>query len=160
MPGRMDSRSPLTGLVVEVLAPDGTNVSAEAPVIVLEAMKMHHEVAAPGPGVVHDLAVATGDQVREGELLFRVEPRTGAGAEDAGAAAERDLDEVRPDLARRSSGVRSSPTRRGPRSSRGAAGAGGAPLARTSPTCATRARSSSTAGSRWRRSARGARSRS
>ena len=65
--------SPLTGVVAEVLAGEGSGVRAGAAVLVVEAMKMHHEVVAPEAGVVRELAVAVGEQVAEGQALFRVE---------------------------------------------------------------------------------------
>src|SRR3954452_3977068 len=40
-------RSPLTGVVDEVVAPEGAHVAAGATVLVVESMKMHHEVHAP-----------------------------------------------------------------------------------------------------------------
>ena len=93
--------SPLTGVVAEVLAGEGAGVRAGAAVLVVEAMKMHHEVVAPEAGVVRELAVAVGEQVAEGQALFRVE----AAEHDAAASAEAtdaeagDGDDVRPDLA-------------------------------------------------------------
>src|SRR3954452_22495120 len=66
--------SPLTGVVDEVVAPEGARVAAGATVLVVESMKMHHEVVAPSAGVVGALAVAPGDQVREGQPLFAVTP--------------------------------------------------------------------------------------
>ncbi|MEA2294687.1 MAG: hypothetical protein QOE86_2326 [Solirubrobacteraceae bacterium] len=66
-------RSPLTGVIEEVVVADGAPVSAGAVVVVVESMKMHHEVLAPAAGVVRSLAVAAGDQVREGQALFDVE---------------------------------------------------------------------------------------
>ncbi|HEY9568157.1 MAG TPA: biotin/lipoyl-containing protein [Thalassobaculum sp.] len=45
--------------------------------LVLEAMKMEHGVAAPADGVVAALAVAEGDLVEEGAELAVVEPATG-----------------------------------------------------------------------------------
>ena len=100
--------SPLTGVVAEVLAGEGAGVRAGAAVLVVEAMKMHHEVVAPEAGVVRELAVAVGEQVAEGQALFRVEAVAeaapgGAGdaAETAGGAgaAEGDANALRPDLA-------------------------------------------------------------
>ena len=90
--------SPLTGVVAEVLAGEGAGVRAGAAVLVVEAMKMHHEVVAPEAGVVRELAVAVGEQVAEGQTLFRVEP---APVEAAGAAEDRaeGQDGVRPALA-------------------------------------------------------------
>jgi len=92
--------SPLTGVVAEVLAAEGAPVGAGAAVLVVEAMKMHHEVTAPHAGVVRDLAVAVGEQVAEGQALFRVEAVAGAQAGAAAARAEAtDLDRPRGDLA-------------------------------------------------------------
>jgi acetyl-CoA carboxylase carboxyltransferase component len=90
--------SPLTGVVAEVLAGEGAGVRAGAAVLVVEAMKMHHEVAAPEAGVVRELAVAVGEQVAEGQALFRVEA---ADVEIADAADEAAGEEqgIRPDLA-------------------------------------------------------------
>lgn len=109
--------SPLTGVVAEVLVGEGGDVRAGGAVLVVEAMKMHHEVVAPEAGVVRELAVAVGAQVAEGQTLFRVEVGAGAtaGADATGAAgasasargapgmadadAADDPDAIRPDLA-------------------------------------------------------------
>jgi acetyl-CoA carboxylase carboxyltransferase component len=94
--------SPLTGVVAEVLAGEGVGVRAGAAVLVVEAMKMHHEVVAPAAGVVRELAVAVGEQVEEGQRLFRVEAGELA-AHERGAAAEGedagDAEAIRADLA-------------------------------------------------------------
>ena len=90
--------SPLTGVVAELLASEGTGVRAGAAVLVLEAMKMHHEVLAPEAGVVRELTVAVGEQVAEGQALFRVE----AGEVDVGHGRQETVGEedvIRPDLA-------------------------------------------------------------
>jgi acetyl-CoA carboxylase carboxyltransferase component len=63
----------LTGVVAEVMAPEGADVAAGAAVLVVESMKMHHEVQAPIAGVVRNLAVSVGDQVRDGQALFSLE---------------------------------------------------------------------------------------
>lgn len=93
--------SPLTGVVAEVLAADGADVRAGSAVLVIEAMKMHHEVVAPQAGVVRELAVAVGEQVEEGQALFRLDTADGvqASVNDAGPAAEADPNAIRPDLA-------------------------------------------------------------
>ncbi|MCX6389597.1 MAG: biotin/lipoyl-binding protein, partial [Solirubrobacterales bacterium] len=70
--------SPLSGFVVSLIATEGSPVQAGSPVIVIESMKMHHDVAAPVAGIVTSLSVVEGDQVEEGQLLFSVEPGTGA----------------------------------------------------------------------------------
>jgi acetyl-CoA carboxylase carboxyltransferase component len=93
--------SPLTGVVAEVLAGEGAGVRAGAAVLVVEAMKMHHEVIAPEAGVVRELAVAVGEQVAEGQALFRIEAVAGAvaNAEGEAAAPSDGDDELRSDLA-------------------------------------------------------------
>jgi acetyl-CoA carboxylase carboxyltransferase component len=90
--------SPLTGIVVELAVPAGSTVAEGATVLVLEAMKMHHDVPAPVAGTVRDLRVAVGDQVREGDPLCAVDPGEHAPAPAAARAAE-DPDAIRPDLA-------------------------------------------------------------
>ncbi len=96
----MDSRSPVTGVVADVLAEDGVAVRADAPVVVVEAMKMHHEVLAPAAGLVRGLSVAEGQQVAEGEVLFRIEAREPAAPNDEEAATSGDGTGRRADLAR------------------------------------------------------------
>ncbi len=89
--------SPLTGVVAEVLAAAGAAVPAGAPVLLLESMKMHHEVVAPAAGVVRELDLAAGDEVREGAPLFALEPGGVTGASGPGDAQPRSPD-VRDDL--------------------------------------------------------------
>jgi acetyl-CoA carboxylase carboxyltransferase component len=95
----MNLESPITGVVVEVVAGEGAAVAEGAPVLVLESMKMHQEVTAPVAGVVRDIAVGVGDQVNDGQVLLRIE----AGEVAAATAADQDdrhadLDHVRDDL--------------------------------------------------------------
>ena len=66
--------SPLTGMVEDVAAADGAFVREGSLVVLLEAMKMHHDVTAPSSGLVRGLTIAKGDQVEEGQLLFHIEP--------------------------------------------------------------------------------------
>ena len=94
------STAPLSGSsCVVVAARWATPVAAGAAVLVLEAMKMEHEVAAPAGGVVARLAAAVGDAVAEGAVLAVVEPGEDA-APRPGRRREPDLDAIRPDLAR------------------------------------------------------------
>ena len=65
--------APMPGTVVSVPAAVGDVVEAGQPVLVLEAMKMQHTVAAPHAGVVSALSVSTGVQVAAGEVLAVVE---------------------------------------------------------------------------------------
>jgi len=91
--------SPLTGVVAEVLVAEGERVLPGSAVLVLEAMKMHHEVIAPEAGVVRELAVAVGEQVAEGQRLFRVEATEHEAPTEVAREQEVDLDHIRPDLA-------------------------------------------------------------
>jgi propionyl-CoA carboxylase alpha chain len=61
--------APMPGTVVAVRVEKGEVVEAGAPVLVLEAMKMQHTVAAPYAGTVTEMSVRTGDQVAAGEVL-------------------------------------------------------------------------------------------
>ncbi|MCD2185921.1 acetyl-CoA carboxylase family protein [Actinomycetospora soli] len=85
------------GTVVAVEAAPGSTVAAGAAVVVLEAMKMEHVVAAPEGGTVVEIAVAIGDVVAEGDVLAVLEP--GGAAAGDGTAEAVDPDHVRPDLA-------------------------------------------------------------
>jgi propionyl-CoA carboxylase alpha chain len=46
---------------------------AALPLLVLEAMKMEHEIVAPAAGVLTSLPVSVGDQVDAGTLLAAIE---------------------------------------------------------------------------------------
>jgi propionyl-CoA carboxylase alpha chain len=61
--------SPMPGTVLRVLATAGDAVVAGQPLLVLEAMKMEHEIVAPGPGTLSELGVVAGDQVQAGTIL-------------------------------------------------------------------------------------------
>ncbi len=71
--------APMSGRVVAVRAADGAAVRKGDIVVVLEAMKMEHEVRAPADGTVKGVAVAAGDQVDARQLLAVVEPEGGPG---------------------------------------------------------------------------------
>lgn len=65
--------APLPGTVLRVLVAAGDRVVARQPLVVLEAMKMEHEITAPVDGTVGELSVAVGDQVDGGQTLAVVE---------------------------------------------------------------------------------------
>jgi propionyl-CoA carboxylase alpha chain len=65
--------APMPGAVVRVAAAAGAAVTAGQPLVVLEAMKMEHTVAAPCDGVLTALHVKAGDQVESGQALAVVE---------------------------------------------------------------------------------------
>jgi geranyl-CoA carboxylase alpha subunit len=66
-------RAAINGRVLEVLATPGATVAPGDRLVVLEAMKMEHEVRAARAGVIAQVGVATGDQVVPGQLLVRYE---------------------------------------------------------------------------------------
>jgi 3-methylcrotonyl-CoA carboxylase alpha subunit len=67
--------SPMPGSVIDVLVKVGDSVVKGAPLMLIEAMKMEHTIAAPADGVVKEVFFAKGDQVREGVELLAFEGR-------------------------------------------------------------------------------------
>jgi hypothetical protein len=98
LPGHTALRAPLAGTVVSVTAASGNLVAPGDELVVIEAMKMEHEVRAQAAGLVHEVPATTGATVQAGDVLVVL-----AGAADADAAPSRPgdvpLDHVRPDLA-------------------------------------------------------------
>jgi acetyl-CoA carboxylase carboxyltransferase component len=89
--------APFAGVIVSISPVSEEPVAAGTPLVVLEAMKMEHEVLAQSSGVVRHLAVAVGDAVEEGQLLLTLTP--GASAEaNAAAATEEPRGAERADL--------------------------------------------------------------
>jgi acetyl/propionyl-CoA carboxylase alpha subunit len=72
--------APMPGKVVRVDAQEGADVVAGQPLLVLEAMKMEHEIVAPATGTLTALPVAVGDQVDAGALLAAIEEPEGEAA--------------------------------------------------------------------------------
>ena len=62
-------RSPLQAHIVQLLVQPGEAVQQGQLLLVLEAMKMEHEVCAPRAGTVRELFCAAGDTVQAGEVL-------------------------------------------------------------------------------------------
>jgi acetyl-CoA carboxylase carboxyltransferase component len=89
--------APFAGVVVAIPRSLREHVGAGTPLVVLEAMKMEHEVLALVDGVVASLEVAIGDAVEEGQLLARIEPGAGEVAQ-LNSADEQRSDEERADL--------------------------------------------------------------
>jgi 3-methylcrotonyl-CoA carboxylase alpha subunit len=67
-------RSPLPGKIIDLRVKAGDKVSKGQPLLVLEAMKMEHTLAAPADGTVKTVRYAVGEQVTEGAELVEFEP--------------------------------------------------------------------------------------
>ncbi|CAN1492101.1 COG4770 Acetyl/propionyl-CoA carboxylase, alpha subunit [Caulobacteraceae bacterium] len=65
--------SPMPGKIVSVSVKAGETVTKGQTLLVLEAMKMEHALAAPFDGVVAELSAVAGGQVSEGVVLARLE---------------------------------------------------------------------------------------
>jgi acetyl-CoA carboxylase carboxyltransferase component len=110
--------APFAGVVVSVARRADEQVAPGSPLLVLEAMKMEHEVLVDAGGVVRSIEVAIGDAVEEGQLLALIaaaageaarpepvaEPTPGGFRADLEAVRERHavgLDAARPDAVAR-----------------------------------------------------------
>jgi geranyl-CoA carboxylase alpha subunit len=67
-------RAPMSGKIVAVLARPGETIVKGQRLVVLEAMKMQHEIVAQGDGAVAEVAVREGDQVVIRQLLVALQP--------------------------------------------------------------------------------------
>jgi acetyl/propionyl-CoA carboxylase alpha subunit len=90
--------APTLGTVVEVSVAAGQLVQIGDEIIVMEAMKMEHVVAAIEPGLVREIFVQAGSTLAAGDALARIET-TQTDAREQTTAATVDLDHIRPDLA-------------------------------------------------------------
>ena len=78
--------APMAASVVLVAVSVGDAVAAGQLLLVVEAMKMEHEIHAPFAGRVTELQVAAGDQVAEAEVLLRLAAATEVQAPAIGVA--------------------------------------------------------------------------
>jgi len=65
--------APMPGKVIALVAAEGATVEKGAPLLILEAMKMEHTIAAPSAGTVKAFRFAVGDQVTDGAELVEFE---------------------------------------------------------------------------------------
>ena len=66
--------APMPGRVTQLMVEPGMSVRSGQPLIVIEAMKMEHTVAAPADGVIEAVRYAPGDLVEEGAELIALAP--------------------------------------------------------------------------------------
>ncbi len=67
--GGKEIRAPMPGRVVKILVTEGEEVTAEQPIIVVEAMKMENELRASADGRVQAIEVSEGQTV-EGDMVL------------------------------------------------------------------------------------------
>jgi len=65
--------APMPGRVTQLMVGVGDNVRRGEPLMIIEAMKMEHTVAAPADGTVAAIRFAVGDLVEEGAELISLE---------------------------------------------------------------------------------------
>ena len=96
-----DVRSPLQGTVVSIEVATGDVVRAGTVLMLIESMKMHHDVAATEQGRVAELLVGVGTAVMPGDRLVVLEPVAHVADEpqQTAQAATSDEGAVRADLA-------------------------------------------------------------
>ena len=95
--GEHSVTAPFAGVVVALPHAREEHVGAGTAVVVLEAMKMEHEVLTEVDGVVASVAVSLGDAVEEGQLLVTLTP-SDATTTHAQAAGEQRTEGERADL--------------------------------------------------------------
>lgn len=72
-PGSADIHAPMPGKVLQVLVAPGDEVEEDAPLLVLEAMKMENVIKASSPGKVSEVPASVGKAVEKGALLVGFE---------------------------------------------------------------------------------------
>ena len=80
--------APMACTVVQLMVAEGQSVRAGQTLLVLEAMKMEHEIRASADGTVHAVLARAGEQVAEGDLLIQIGAATRAPQAEAAASVD------------------------------------------------------------------------
>ncbi len=94
-------RAPMASTVVTVLVAAGESVRAGQGLVILEAMKMEHEIRSASDATVHTVAARPGEAVAKGDELVRLVPVASlaeAAADEATGRRDDAAPAVRPDL--------------------------------------------------------------
>jgi acetyl/propionyl-CoA carboxylase alpha subunit len=95
--GSIGLPAPMQGTVISILVSEGDEVYKGQDLVILEAMKMEHHIAADRDGVITRFSIEEGHVVQEGyPLVYILEQEIGD--VDRKAANTIDLDEIRGDL--------------------------------------------------------------
>ncbi len=96
--GTVSVPAPMQGTIVSIAVKEGDAVAAGQSLLVMDAMKMQHEIRSPARGYVRRIAVEEGETIYEGHALLFVE-EADVQVKSAAMEEEIDLDHIRPDLA-------------------------------------------------------------
>lgn len=64
----------MPGIVTRILVEEGQTIEAETGLLVVDAMKMENEIRAPSAGVIGEISVETGQEVKRGQKLCVIQP--------------------------------------------------------------------------------------
>src|SRR5688572_7637598 len=96
---KTDIAAPMAATVVEVAVAPGQTVARGALLVVVEAMKMEHEIRADADATVAEVLVSAGEVVDVGDVLLRLAaPRTATVVRADAGATESAASGLRPDL--------------------------------------------------------------
>lgn len=90
-------RAPMQGTIVEITVQEGDAVREGTILLIMDSMKMEHEIKATVSGIVRQIAVSAGDTIYQGHPLVFISEEEVEEAETLGDEAI-DPDDIRPDL--------------------------------------------------------------
>jgi len=96
--GSVPVPAPMQGTIVSIAVKEGDAVASGQPLLVMDAMKMQHEIKSPARGYVRRIAVEAGETIYEGHPLLFVE-EADVEVKDGMVEEKVDLDHIRLDLA-------------------------------------------------------------
>lgn len=67
-------KAPMPGLVVKVIAEEGTQIEKGDGLAIIEAMKMENTIKSPAKGLAKNIKIKTGDTVEKDFLLLELHP--------------------------------------------------------------------------------------
>lgn len=71
--GEIILKSPMPGVIIDLLVGPGDEVESGQTLLILESMKMHNEFKAPRQAVVKEVRVAVGDNVNQKQVMVILE---------------------------------------------------------------------------------------